>query len=227
MVCSCARCPVKEPQRLALIQAFDAGAIANDTWTYPIWDQIRHRPDLFASAAAWSNARFNLSSSGETDYVDGVWASGAYFDTFGVPAIVGRTFTDADDQRGGGPDGAVAVISYPYWQRRYGGAADVVGEKIAIDRVPFTIVGVTPPEFFGAEVGRAFDVAVPLGCEPLLRGTETNLDRRSSLWLTMMVKLRPGQPLDAATAALRAVQPQIREATLPTDWRPSELAVHE
>jgi len=215
--------PVKEPQRLALIQAFDAGALANDTWTYPIWDQIRHRPDLFASAAAWSNARFNLSSSGETDYVDGVWTNGRYFDTFGVPALVGRTFTDADDQRGGGPDGAVAVISYAYWQRRYGGAADVVGEKIAIDRVPFTIIGVTPPEFFGAEVGRAFDVAVPLGCEPLLRGTETNLDRRSSWWLTMIVKLRPGQPLDAATAALRAVQPQIREATLPTDWRPNEL----
>ena len=215
--------PVKEPQRLALIQAFDAGALANDTWTYPIWDQIRHRQDLFASAAAWSNARFNLSSSGETDYVDGVWTNGRYFDTFGVPALVGRTFTDADDQRGGGPDGAVAVISYAYWQRRYGGAADVVGEKIAIDRVPFTIIGVTPPEFFGAEVGRAFDVAVPLGCEPLLRGTETNLDRRSSWWLTMIVKLRPGQPLDAATAALRAVQPQIREATLPTDWRPNEL----
>jgi putative ABC transport system permease protein len=216
--------PVKEPQRLALIQAFDAGTLANDTWTYPIWDQIRQRPDLFVSAAAWSNNRFNLSSSGETDFVDGVWASGKYFETFGVPAVIGRTFTDADDQRGGGPDGAVAVISYAYWQRRYGGSVDVIGQKIAIDRVPFTIVGVTPPEFFGAEVGRAFDVAVPLGCEPLLRGKETNLDRRSSWWLTLMVRLRPDQPVDAATAALRSVQPQIREATLPPDWRPSELA---
>jgi len=216
--------PVKEPQRLALVQSFDAGALSTDTWTYPIWDQIRQRPDLFLSAAAWSSNRFNLSESGETDFVDGVWASGRYFETFGVQPVLGRTFTDADDQRGGGSDGAVAVISYAYWQRRYGGSVDLLGQKIAIDRVPFTIVGVAPPEFFGGEVGRAFDVAVPLGCEPLLRGKETNLDRRSSWWLTLMVRLKPGQSIDAATAALRGVQPQIREATRPGDWRPSELA---
>jgi putative ABC transport system permease protein len=101
--------PVNEPQRLALVSSTEA-----DTWTYPIWNEIRQRPELFASAAAWSNNRFNLSPSGETDYVDGLWASGRYFDTFGVPAVIGRTFTDADDQRNGGPDGAVAVISYAY-----------------------------------------------------------------------------------------------------------------
>src|SRR5262245_60764334 len=196
--------PVKEPQRLALIQSFSEGTLSGDTWTYPIWDQIRQRPDLFQSAAAWSSNRFNLSASGETDFVDGVWASGRYFETFGVPAVLGRTFTDADDQRGGGPDGAVAVIGYAYWQRKYGGSVDVVGQKIAIDRVPFTIVGVTPPEFFGAEVGQTFDVAVPLGCEPLLRGKETNLDRRSSWWLTLMVRLKPDQSIDAAAAAMRS-----------------------
>src|SRR5262249_17027965 len=146
-----------------IVRSFDAGAVAQDTWTYPIWDQIRQRSDLFTGAAAWSSNRFNLSASGETDYVDGLWVSGRYFETFGVPAMIGRTFTDADDQRNGGPDGAVAVISYAYWQRKYGGAADVVGEKIAVDRVPFTIVGVAPPEFFGTEVGKSFDVALPLG----------------------------------------------------------------
>src|SRR5262252_9506071 len=56
--------PVKEPQRLALIQSFDAGSLSTDTWTYRIWDQIRQRPDLFQSAAAWSSNRFNLSESG-------------------------------------------------------------------------------------------------------------------------------------------------------------------
>src|SRR5215831_18797677 len=88
--------PVKEPQRLALVQSFDAGALSTDTWTYPIWDQIRQRPDLFQSAAAWSSNRFNLSASGETDFVDGVWASGLYFETFGVQPVLGRTFTEAD-----------------------------------------------------------------------------------------------------------------------------------
>src|SRR5437867_6558801 len=98
--------PVKDPGQLVLLWDKDY-----DEWTYPIWDQIRQRPELFDGAAAWSSSRFNLSPSGETDYVDGVWASGRYFETLGTSAILGRTFTDADDQRGGGPDGPVAVIS--------------------------------------------------------------------------------------------------------------------
>ena len=67
-------------------------------------------------------SRFNLASGGETQFVDGIWASGRLFETLGVPAMLGRTFTEADDARGGGPDGPVAVISYGFWQRRFGGA---------------------------------------------------------------------------------------------------------
>ena len=97
--------------------------------------------------------------------------------------MLGRTFTEADDRRGGGPDGPVAVISYGFWQRRFGGAADAIGRSLTVERVPFTIVGVTPPRFFGVDVGRTFDVAMPIGTEPLIRGKERALDRRSSWWL--------------------------------------------
>jgi putative ABC transport system permease protein len=107
------------------------------------------------------------------------------------------------------------VISYSFWQRRFGGAMDAIGRTMVLDDVPFTIVGVTPPAFFGLEVGREFDVAVPLSDEPLLRGREDLLDHREQTWLTIMVKLRPAQSVDAATAGLRGVQSQIREATLP------------
>src|SRR5207249_6049204 len=138
--------------------------------------------------------------------------------TLGVPALLGRTITTADDVRGGGKDGAVATISYAFWQRRFGGTANALGQTLTIEGVPFTIVGVTPPGFFGSEVGRAFDVAVPLGDEPLVRGKETSLDRRSSWWLNVMLRLKPGQSMDAATAALRGVQPQIRDNAMPQDW---------
>src|SRR5205823_1217466 len=143
------------------------------------WDEIRRRLQLFDGAFAGSGARFNLASGGETEFADGLWASGAMFDTLGVKAVLGRTFTVADDRRGGGPDGAVAVISYDFWQRRFGGAADTVGRSLNVERVPFTIVGITPPEFFGPEVGRTFDIALPLGDEPLVKGRETWLDGRS------------------------------------------------
>src|SRR3989442_3232490 len=205
--------PVKQPQRLVMLG--EGSASGQQSWTYPIWDQIRQRPQLFDSAFAWSATRFNLASGGETEFVDGIWASGAMFETLGVPAMLGRTFTDADDQRGGGPDGALAVISYAFWQRRFAGAADAVGRTLNVERVPFTVIGITPPDFFGPDVGRSFNVVLPLGAEPLVKGRETWLDGRSTWWLSVMARLKPGQSADAATQTIRALQPQIREATAP------------
>jgi putative ABC transport system permease protein len=215
--------PVREPERLTLMNRMTPEGVAIGSWTNPIWEQVRERQHLFDGALAWSSTRFNLSQGGQTEMIDGAWISGRYFDVLGVNAILGRTTTEADDRRGGGPDGPVTVISYSFWQRRFGGAADVIGKSMTIDRVPFTIVGVAPPEFFGADVGRTFDAAIPLGTEPLIRGRESGLDRRSMWWLNVMIRRKPGQSLDAATAALRGVQPQIREATLPQDWRPADL----
>jgi putative ABC transport system permease protein len=205
--------PVKEPGRL--VQLVEASADQQRSWTYPIWDEIRRRPQLFDGAFAWSATRFNLAAGGETEFVEGIWASGAMFDALGVPAILGRTFTDGDDRRGGGPDGPVAVISYGFWQRRFGGAADAIGRRLDIERVPVTVIGVTPPGFFGPDVGRAFDIALPLGIEPLVRGRETWLDGRSTWWLSVMGRLKPGQSLEAAIQSIRDVQPQIRQATHP------------
>lgn len=214
--------PVREPQALVMVSASGGGMWS---WTNPIWEQIRARQtELFDGAMAWSSDNFDLSQGGETQFVDGIWASGGFFEVLGVPAMLGRVLTPDDDRRGGGPDGPVAVISHGFWQRRYGGAADVLGRSLTLNRVPFTIVGVTPPDFFGTEVGDRFDVVIPIGAEPLLRGKESALDQRSYWWLDVMMRLKPGQTLTAAEAALRGVQPQIREATLPTDWRPETLA---
>ena len=205
--------PVKEPQQL--VQLVEASADSQRSWTYPIWDQIQQRPQLFERAFAWSNNRFNLAAGGETEFVDGIWASGAMFETLGVPVILGRTFTDRDDRRGGGPDGPVTVISYDFWQRRFGGAADAIGRTLNVERVSVTVIGVTPPGFFGPDVGRTFDIVLPLGVEPLVRGGETWLDGRSTWWLSVMARLKPTQSLEAAVQSIREVQPQIREATHP------------
>ena len=206
--------PVTEPQRLVVV-----GNGGPTSWTNPIWEQIRGHQDLFDGALATSNSRFNLAESGIPDFVDGMWVSGSYFDVLGVSALLGRTLKPSDDRRGGGPDGPVAVIGYSFWQRRFGGAANVIGTSITVERVPFTIVGVTPPAFFGTEVGRKFEVAIPLGAEPLIRGKESVLDRRSTWWLQAMVRLKPGQSTRDAETALRGVQPLIRDATTPEDWK--------
>ena len=118
----------------------------------------------------------------------------------------------------------MAVISYAFWQRKFGGAADVIGRSMTLNRVPFTIIGVTPPDFMGPTVGRGFDVAVPLRTADVLDTSdgEQRLSGRSMWWLNITARLKPGQTPEQATAALRAVQPQIREATLPDNW-PAEF----
>ncbi len=202
--------PVTEPQRLALISGGTPTIALGPPiqgYTYGIWTAIRDKVGIFDGACAWSSTRFDQSHGGEMN-PDGLYVSGEYFRALGVSALLGRTFTAADDVRGGGKDGAVAVISYPFWQRQFGGAASVVGAPLIIDRVPFTIIGVTPPDFFGTEVGRVFDVAIPITWS----GRALDMP---SWYLRIMVRLKPGQSIDTATAALRGMQPQIREAAMP------------
>jgi putative ABC transport system permease protein len=212
--------PVREPQQLAVVT--DDAVRGNDTWTYPIWQELRSRA-LFDNGFAWSVQRFNLADGGIKEFVDGIWTTAGIFDTLGVAPLLGRGFTEADDRRGSGPDGPVAVISYGFWQRRFGGAADALGRRLTVERIPFTIVGILPPDFFGPDVGHMVDIAIPVGTEPLIRGAESRLDERSSWWLAVMVRLKPSQSIDNGTAALRAVQPLIRQATLPRDWAQKDL----
>src|SRR5204863_7905877 len=157
---------------------------------------------------------------------NGIFASGEYFDVLGVPAILGRTFTPENDVRKGtGVDARqVAVISYSFWQQHYGGAADVLGRAIELDRVPFAIIGVTGPDFAGIDQGTAAEVFIPLASEPLIRGEkESAMDERSWWWLRIIGRLRPGDDIARAAAALHGVQPQIRDATVPLHWRPKEI----
>jgi predicted permease len=212
--------PVRHAERLAML--FDDVSKAS-FWSHPVWESIQRRPELSDGAFAFSGFRFNLSDAGEVDPADGLYASGRMFQVMGVDAVVGRLFTAADDVPGGGPDGPVAVISHGFWERRFGGMRDVIGKRINLDGAAFTIVGVTGPRFFGPEVGRSFDVAVPLNTEPIIRGWRTSLGSHGS-WLQVMFRLARGQTPEQATAAFRAVQPQIIEETRPTGRRPDELA---
>ena len=204
--------PVNEPARLVLLT--DGAATRPRAWSNSVWEEIQRRPELFERTAAWSFTRFNLSSSGETSVVDGLWASGSFFETLGVRALLGRTLSAADDRRSGGANGPMAVISYGFWQREFGGAGDAVGRSIHLDGVSFMIVGVLPPDFFGAEVGRTFDVAAPVADEPIVRGRDSFVNNGGTTFLTVIARLRPDQSPDSATTALRLVQPQIRKATL-------------
>jgi predicted permease len=208
---------VVQPEQLVTMSSGSPGP-AGPRWSYAFWKEIEKRSQVFDGALAWSARRFDLSAGGEIQSVEGVFATGSFFETLGVRAAIGRTFTPADDVLGGTNDGPVAVIGYNLWQSRFGASPQVVGMPLTIDRVPFTIVGVAPAGFFGTEVGRSIDIAVPLSAEPLLQGSASNVkapfDTFNS-WLVVALRLKPEQSLEAATTILRDMQPGIREGAKP------------
>ena len=209
--------PVREPSRLVYVTddvPTDTGDTRIRAWSHPAWEQIRERPHLFESATALYGTRLDASSGGETEWIASIVADASVFETLGAHAVVGRAFTARDNRRDGGPDGPVAVISHAYWQRRFDGERSALGKPVRLNGVTYTIVGVTPPGFFGLEVGREFDVMVPLQTEALLRGVDSPLDSSATNFLTIVARLRAGQSAEDAAAALQRDQPQIRAATV-------------
>jgi len=210
--------PVRDPQQLVTVTSETAlrfGFKAGAGWNHAMWEHLRDRAGAFDGAFAWMLQPVDLSEGIAAHPAQALFASGDLFGTLGVPAIIGRTFTAADDVRGGGPAGAVVVLSHDLWRRRFNGAASVVGSRISVEGTPVTIIGVTPPGFRGVDIGQPFDIAIPLSVEPLIRGRRSIVDTRGALLLTVMLRLKQAQSISEAAAALRAMQPDILEPGLP------------
>jgi len=214
--------PVKNPEQIAKINIDHRnGASGSFTsryadLTYGQWEQIRERQQAFSSVFAWGPELFNISPSGEVHNVQGLWVSGEFFPTLGVEPVLGRVLTTADD----GPNcpSPGAVISYSFWKHIFAGENSVIGKKLLINRHPFEIVGVTPADFYGVEVGRYFDVAVPLCAEPIIGGEDSQLRRADGWWLSVMGRLKPGWTIKQAALQLRSISPGIFEATIPATF---------
>ncbi len=208
--------PVRDPRALVLVT--DATVPGARAYALGVWESFRRLVDVFDGTLAWSSTEFNLVPRGEAQIVSGAWVSGSYFETLGISPLLGRVLSESDDRRNGGVDGPVAVVSYAFWQRQDGAAEDVIGRSLMLNGVSFTVVGVTPQRFSGLDVGRRTDVIVPFGAARLMSGPE-------NLQVTIMARRRADQTIEAATVALRRLQPQIREASLPqgSRWRQQDL----
>jgi putative ABC transport system permease protein len=208
--------PVRDPNALVLVT--DATVPGVRAYAFGVWESFRRFVDVFDGTLAWSSTEFNLVPRGEAQIVSGAWVSGSYFETLGISPLLGRVLSAPDDRRDGGVDGPVAVISYAFWQRQYAGASDVIGRPLMLNGLSFTVVGVMPQRFSGLDVGRRADVIVPFGAATLMPGSD-------NLQVTIMARRRADQTVEAATVALRRLQPQIREASLPQGprWRQQDL----
>ncbi len=135
------------------------------------------------------------AESQRTQYV-----SGNYFSMFGIGAYVGRVFNADDDRRGAEP---VAVMSYGTWQGKYGLDPSVVGSTFTLSGQPFTVVGVTPPSFYGDRLENTPAFWLPLETERLLDRTATLLDFPNSDWLDLIGRIVPGADPQTIEAQLQ------------------------
>jgi predicted permease len=207
--------PVKDPEQLVKFSKIQPVYGQNDGFSYPEVERFQRETQTFSGLFAFANlGGVNVEVKGHGEIANGQVVSGNYFSTLGVSAILGRTISPADDQLAGGS--TVAVISYKYWRERLAGDPAVVGTKIVVNNYPFTIVGVTPPEFFGLQPGQPIEVSVPLKMIAPLRpeyamtGTPYNvLTWPSRSAFLIMGRLQPS--VTATTAAAR-LEPLFRDA---------------
>jgi putative ABC transport system permease protein len=219
--------PVVEPERLVTVTsefAASRGYLAGAGWNYAMWEKLQARSELFDGSLAWFTRPVALGTAAQSDVVNGLFVSGGFFRTLGVLSQYGRVLTSPDDVRGGGANGPVVVVSHAFWQRRLAGDTHIIGTSLVVEGVSFTIVGVTPREFLGLEVGQSFDVALPLASEPLIRAADSALLQPSSYLLFVMLRLKRSQTLQSATALLRSLEPEVIPARAPQFVRPFALA---
>jgi len=202
--------PVPAPHELVEVRLTGDGRDGrhngrNRQVSLPQYEEMARRQQAFSSMFAFGDTRFNLSPQGEVRYVDGAWVSGSFFDTLGVSPLLGRLIGPEDDQPGCGAP--VAVISYAFWQREFGGRPDVVGQTLTAGGSRVPVIGVTPPRFFGVEVGREFGIAMPI--------CWSRQTSRDHWWLAALGRLKPGWTRAQAEGHLAGLLPGIQRDTMP------------
>jgi predicted permease len=166
-----------------------------DIYSYDLYKQLRDHTPEFSQMGAFQAALSNLSvrrrgATGPAEPFQGEFVSGNYFSMFGISAYAGRAITPSDDQPNAPP---VAVMDYRTWQTHFGSDTSVIGSTFIINMVPYTVVGIAPPGFFGDTLrSDPPDFWLPLATEPVLNGQNSILKNPGLHWLHVIGRLKPG-----------------------------------
>jgi predicted permease len=210
--------PVKDPDRLVLFNSISnkqftpgshngtnrtdsaTGLTTRSSFPYQTFLRMREQRGACSDIIAFSAIGLNVNADGLADFGNAQAVTGNYYEVLGVPAFMGRMITYSDDNSAASP---VAVISYRYWQKRFGGRADIVGKQINLNNIAFTIAGVAPPGFEGAmDLGSSMDIAIPMGWETQVDGDRSEFMGAGDWWLRIMGRLKPGATIEQARASL-------------------------
>ena len=213
--------PVVDPQALVGVQIkggnYTVGIRRTPTaLSLALFEQIRKQQQGLSGVFAWFNHDFRLGQGAQQRRAPGLWVSGDIFTTLGVAPFKGRLLSPEDDQPGCGTSGA--VLSYAFWKSAFGGQESVIGTRLLVDEHLTQVIGVTPPDFFGLEIGKGFDIALPLCSHPAFHPEDFYFARHDYLQFFVMGRLKPGWTSEHASAQLESISPGILEATLPDGY---------
>jgi putative ABC transport system permease protein len=208
--------PVKDPSRLVLLKYAGSNTGRQSSYgggdefyfSYPIYRDLRDQNSVFSGLLATDAVQVGILWHNQPDLVSGELVSGNYFDVLGVRPAVGRLFVPSDDQvQEANP---VAVLSFGYWQRRFGSDPQIVNQSILVNGHPFTVIGVSGPGFHSVVVGNTPDIFAPMMMKPQITPDWNDLDNRRSAWLNIIGRLKPGVGRGQAEAALNPLWKSIR-----------------
>lgn len=205
--------PVTSPEQLAVLSAYDPkeGPDIDSTFSYPMYQDLRDRNDVFSGVIARGGAQMNVSYGDQNERVRGELVSGNFFEVLGVRPWTGLLFTQDDDRTPGAHP--VVVLSYGFWERRFGKDPNLIGKTILVNEHPLTVLGVTPPTFYGISLSDSPDVRVPLMMTPVFSPLPpTRLQSRRWQWLSVMARRKPDVSPAQAQASLDVLYRQIRES---------------
>jgi predicted permease len=220
--------PVPHPEQIVRFGVHTPG----DSYamlSLPMFEEIARDQRVFSDVFAWmGDTPFNVDVDGLRSRAS-VWTvTGNFYSELGATPQLGRLIGPADVDLATSSPALVAVLSYGFWQRSYGGARNIIGNALKIEGMPFTIVGVTRRGFNGMSAGTEAEITVPLTAEPVLLG-DTNVQRhlrlRQWVWLDAAGRLRTGISMAQARAELDSLWPAVRQATAPVKQTPAQRLI--
>ncbi len=219
--------PVQEPDRLVALRfsGDDTGSRhargdSNLVFSYPMYRDLRDGNSVFSGLCATSWAQVGVEWHNQPDLADAELVSGNYFDVLGLKPSFGRLLVASDDlAQNGNP---VAVLSFNYWQRRFGSDPKVINQSISINGHPFTVIGVAPPRFHSVVSGDSPALFVAMTMKPEITPDWNDLEERRSKWLNIVGRLKPGLGLEEAQAGIDTLWHSIRADELKQLGRTSQ-----
>jgi predicted permease len=213
--------PVKEPDRLVEILTHRGKGHGN-AFSWQTYQFLRDGSNLWELAASHRNSLYTRVEGLGTEKIEGQYCTGNYFPMLGIQPALGRLIGPEDDRMGA--PATVAVVSWAYWTNRLGQDPGVIGRTVEVEDVPFTIVGVSPRNFFGLQVGLSEDIFLPLATEPLTRHPTYTADAGYK-WLQLISRAKPGVTIGQIHAAMNVlfrrtleIEAQDRHQSTIPDW---------